>query len=331
MTLVDRYLGAVRDNLPRAQRDDIIEELEDSLRSRMEDEAAARGRPLTEAEEAAILKDFGNPMAVAARYRGDERSVTFGRRLIGPELFPTYMKVLTVNVVITLAVGAVVLVFGASIASTFPGILVPLLIQFAIVTLVFIAIDRRYVLHPDAWDPRTVSSIGSDVDVTTVDGLADQLIGPTAGGVVRITTSILEFAVTAVALTVWVSIGLPDSSGTMAAGPAWANLYVPIAVLFAVGLIGPIVTLVRPAWTRFQVASRALFDGAFLLLLAVSLAIGDWIVLGDGATVTPDLLDTVALINSAIRVSIVVTMAFTAVSLFLELRRLRQMSSQPRI
>jgi hypothetical protein len=33
MTLVDRYLGAVRDNLPRAQRDDIIEELEDSLRS----------------------------------------------------------------------------------------------------------------------------------------------------------------------------------------------------------------------------------------------------------------------------------------------------------
>jgi hypothetical protein len=37
MTLVDRYLGAVRDNLPRAQRDDIIEELEDSLRSRLED------------------------------------------------------------------------------------------------------------------------------------------------------------------------------------------------------------------------------------------------------------------------------------------------------
>ena len=109
MTLVDRYLGAVKDNLPRAQRDDIIEELEDSLRSRMEDEAATRGRPLTEAEEAAILKEFGNPMAVAARYRGDERSVTFGRRLIGPELFPTYMKVLTVNVVITLVIGAVVL------------------------------------------------------------------------------------------------------------------------------------------------------------------------------------------------------------------------------
>jgi hypothetical protein len=58
-------------------------------------------------------------------------------------------------------------------------------------------------------------------------------------------------------------------------------------------------------------------------LAAVSLAIGDWIVLGDGATVTPDLVETVALINTAIRVSIVVTMAFTAVSLVFELRRLR--------
>ena len=69
-----------------------------------EDEEATRGRPLVEAEEVAILRSFGHPMAVAARYRGDERSVTFGRRLIGPELFPTYTKVLAVNVIITLLI-----------------------------------------------------------------------------------------------------------------------------------------------------------------------------------------------------------------------------------
>ena len=78
MTLVDRYLRAVRDYLPRGQQDDIINELSDNLQSRIEDEDAARGRPLAETEEAAILKEFGHPMAVAARYRGDERSVTFG-------------------------------------------------------------------------------------------------------------------------------------------------------------------------------------------------------------------------------------------------------------
>ena len=45
MTLVDRYLRAVRDHLPRAEQDDIINELSDNLQSRMEDEAADRGHP----------------------------------------------------------------------------------------------------------------------------------------------------------------------------------------------------------------------------------------------------------------------------------------------
>ena len=107
MTLVDRYLRAVRDHLPRAEQDDIINELADNLHSRIEDEAAHRGHALDETEEAAILKEFGHPMAVAARYRGDERSVTFGRRLIGPELFPAYMKVLAVNVAMTLLIAAI--------------------------------------------------------------------------------------------------------------------------------------------------------------------------------------------------------------------------------
>ena len=87
MSLVDRYLHAVRDNLPRGQQDDIINELADSLQSRFEDDEAVRGRPLTEDEEVAILRALGHPMVVAARDRGDERSVRSGGRLIEPELF----------------------------------------------------------------------------------------------------------------------------------------------------------------------------------------------------------------------------------------------------
>ena len=143
MTLVDRYLRAVRDHLPRGQQDDIINELSDSLHSRLEDEAAARGRPLLEAEESAILKEFGHPMTVAARYRADERSVTFGRRLIGPELFPTYMQVLAVNVAITLLIAAITAIASVSIWPGVVGILIPLAIQFTIVTGIFVIIDRN--------------------------------------------------------------------------------------------------------------------------------------------------------------------------------------------
>ena len=178
MTLVDRYLRAVRDHLPRAQQDDIINELSDNLQSRIEDEAAARGRPLSEDEEAAILKEFGHPMAVAARYRGDERSVTFGRRLIGPELFPTYMKVLATNVAITLIFVAIALVAGAdALGGHLLASWCRSLSSSPIVTAIFVFIDRRWISDPDGWDPRTVTSIGPDVDVSSLDGIADQLIG----------------------------------------------------------------------------------------------------------------------------------------------------------
>ena len=48
MTLVERYVRAVRDFLPRGQQDDITNELSDSIQSRFEDDEAVRGRPLTE-------------------------------------------------------------------------------------------------------------------------------------------------------------------------------------------------------------------------------------------------------------------------------------------
>ena len=288
-----------------------------------------RGRPLTEAEEAAILKTFGNPMAVAARYRGDERSVTFGRRLIGPELFPTYMKVLTVNVVITLVIGAVILLVGGTIASTFPGILVPLLIQFAVVTIVFMAIDRRFVLHPDAWDPRTVSSIASDVDVTTIDGLADQLIGPKSAKVVRITTSILEFGLAAIITTIWISMGVPVSIGPMASGPGWNDVWLATTVLFIVSAINPLVTLFRPSWVRFRAASRAFVDVGLTVVLVWSLALGSWLVLADPATATAEDVSLVDAINSIVRVSIAVAIVIVGLSGALEIRRFRQLASEP--
>ena len=232
MTLIVRYLSAVRDHLPRGEQDDIINELSDNLRSRFEDEEAARGRPLEEEEEVAILKEFGHPMAVAARYRGDERTVTFGRRLIGPELFSIYMKVLAINVAVTVLIGLIALVAGATLWSGFAGILVPLAIQFMIVTAIFVWIDRRWVRDPDGWDPRTVNAMGPDIDVSTLDGLAVQLLGKEYTRSVSVAASVLEIGVLAIVLTVALNIGLPEQIGFMEPGPGWSAVYWPsIAVI----------------------------------------------------------------------------------------------------
>ena len=52
MDLIDRYLAAVRRQLPHDQQDDIVQELGDSLRSEAEDQETHAGRPLNEDEQA---------------------------------------------------------------------------------------------------------------------------------------------------------------------------------------------------------------------------------------------------------------------------------------
>ncbi len=161
MELLDRYLKSVRTYLPAAQKDDIIRELSENIRSQIEDKEAELGRPLKEAEIETILKAHGHPLIVAGRYRQDERSFSFGRQLIGPVLFPFYAKVLAFNLGITSVV--IVFLFTLLVVSGqpvgriagLPGVLLfQLAIQFAIITAIFVGVDRQLATHPDRWDPQ---------------------------------------------------------------------------------------------------------------------------------------------------------------------------------
>jgi len=87
MDLIESYVGAVRLFLPHEQRDDITRELREDLRSQVDDKEAELGRSLTRDEQAALLRQYGHPMLLAARYRR-------ARNLIGPVIFPIYSQVL---------------------------------------------------------------------------------------------------------------------------------------------------------------------------------------------------------------------------------------------
>jgi hypothetical protein len=326
VNLVDRYLKAVKEQLPRAQQDDIIGELSENLHAQIEDEEATRGRPLEEAEQAVILKRFGNPMVVAARYRGDTRSVSFGGRLIGPELFPTYSKVLTVNIVITILVSAVILLVGGqSLWSSAYGGFVPIVIQFVAITAIFIVADRRLTSDLGRWDPFTVGTADPSLDHGSLDGIGDHLIGPARRTTVPFATSLLDLALTALALTWLRVVGLPNEIGFVAPGPGWANLYVPLVVVTVLALIGPAVTLARPARTQFRVAARALYDAAIAVLGLISLGIGQWVVLAPSVTPTGDMASVIDAINSYVRIGVAAAVVISAFSMLLELRRLLEL------
>ena len=62
MDLLERYLSAIERALPTAQAADIKAELRDVLLSRVEDQEARLGRPLTALEMEALLVEFGHPL-----------------------------------------------------------------------------------------------------------------------------------------------------------------------------------------------------------------------------------------------------------------------------
>ena len=101
MTLLAQYLKTVAMYLPGKERADIIRELGENLQAEMDEREAELGRPLTEPEQQEFLLGHGNPMIVAGRYGGEHRTVSFGRQLIGPELFPLYIRVLLANWIIS--------------------------------------------------------------------------------------------------------------------------------------------------------------------------------------------------------------------------------------
>jgi hypothetical protein len=94
MDLVERYIQSVRSLLPKAQQDDIAEELEGAIRARIEARETELGRKLKQPEVEAILQEIGHPIAVAGRYAPQ-------RHLIGPDIYPFWWIAVKLAVVLS--------------------------------------------------------------------------------------------------------------------------------------------------------------------------------------------------------------------------------------
>jgi hypothetical protein len=101
--MINRYIYAVTQKLPQAQREDIAEELrgliEDMLEERIQD-----GKVMDK-DVVEVLKELGNPKHLAQKYRGTKKY------LIGPEFFDAYilvLKIVLISTAIAMGVGFVI-------------------------------------------------------------------------------------------------------------------------------------------------------------------------------------------------------------------------------
>lgn len=159
-TLTDRYIWAVQRSLPEDKRADIDRELRGAIADAVDAKQEA-GAGAADAERQAIL-DLGDPYRLAAGYA--DRPL----HLIGPALFPDYIRLLKVlyAIVLPIAFGGILLgqllgqhdfwgAFGSSI-----GAIISVAVHIGFwTTLVFALIERTPGYKHTAWNPDTLPQL----------------------------------------------------------------------------------------------------------------------------------------------------------------------------
>jgi hypothetical protein len=264
MELLNRYLKAVESYLPHDRPTDIIRELGEHIQAQMDEHADALGRPLTDGEQAAILKQVGNPALVAGRYHAYELSVAFGRQLIGPALFPLYARVLVLATGSMLLIRMAVAVWLSQPILDVTASFLPILaIQFGIITAVFTVAQTYLSRNPQVWD--TWNPVAPPTRVSDAE-LVSRL------------EAFLEFLLIGVVL-LWLRSDFMRAileSPAPRLPPVWDQVYGLTVTLTATGLVPPLLGLIQPQWARFRQAARVMIGIGWVAGLAYLLAVGDW-------------------------------------------------------
>lgn len=311
MDLLDRYLRQVRSALPADDRDDITRELGENLRAQLDDRADALGRPLTAVEEREVLAAFGHPLAVASRFRTDQPSVAFGRRLIGPVVWPVYLRVLLLSIGLTAAGAALSLLLDRdawSLGVAGSRIVGPVAIAFLIVTGVFAVIDRTATGAWSSWDPDQELPLpglgaGTDPGSATRSPLWKVRLG--AAG---------ELVVALIGLAFWIWFAPATFAGSpIVPGPGWTEPYPWLAVPLALTILASLSAIVAPARAVAAGLLSVAADAVLLGLVLWSLVLGEWVTPAPDAT--PEQAATVGTAEGIAAVSIAVAAVIVALSL----------------
>ncbi|MEJ6788816.1 hypothetical protein BrevBR_04635 [Brevundimonas sp. BR2-1] len=308
MDMIDRYLNAVAAQLPQDERADIVAELRDLILSRFEAKEEELGRPLTEDEQEAILREIGHPLVVAARYRKGPDS------LVGPQLFPYWLFGVKAGLLVLLAVQAIGLFIhlisgtddaGQAISHAFHGFFSSGLTLIGVAT-VAAAIFEQYDIRPKwmtQWRVRDLGAFGLSDPATwgAKVGPMEPLKAPPAPWARPRATKawpggeyLFSFIAVGMFSLWWVGVlhfpglmhvQLLGEDATVTPAPIWSTLFVPILVYALIQMSVDLNSLFRPYAVRLRALARIPIAIAGLWLTYVIFQAGHWFTLThDGET-----------------------------------------------
>jgi hypothetical protein len=307
MELLERYLWAVGRYLPDASKADTVAELRANLLEQMDARAEELGRPLTDADVAAVLKEHGKPEVVALRYLPQQS-------LIGPTVFPFYMLTLKrglpfVALISALAEGLALVSaphgsVGRTITGLAGGICYSVFLAVAILTLVFVGIEYGVRVNK-------LGSTWNTFDPFKLPAVPKQKQTGPKSFVKRVVELIVHCLWMAWIISlhwrmVWhvgsgqLGIVLPPGWGL---APVWQTFYVMLVIILSVQLVVKVVALLEdePGWLELVTDPLAVVAIAWLAFA------NEFFVAASAAVSQSDLLSANRGVGIALRIAVVIS------------------------
>ncbi|MEJ2077326.1 MAG: hypothetical protein P8020_02315 [Acidobacteriota bacterium] len=274
--LVRRYVFAVSRRLPANLREDVAKELDSLLRETIEEQSRGDIGAIDPQTTAGILKSMGSPDVVAARYSPKPNY------LIGPELYPAFMRTLRLVLMASGAFAALVVVmlsFSGSITGLWGGalkfgeVLIDCIYSFAAVAVLVFALlerlgaDKIPELSASEWDPfrlppveteAPISSFGVSLRIYAIAVLLiwfnffpqwfGMILGVSGRGLRFLSAAELGLVLPVVLINCWWVAALVKNilllrKGRMTAGIRWFEVGLGLGAVLIFGLI------LRDLWT----------------------------------------------------------------------------------
>ena len=258
MDLLDRYLQAVKFWLPDAQKQDIIAELSEDIRSQIEDKETELGRALTAVELEAILRQIGRPVLVANRYLPQQY-------LIGPLWFPIYRFVVKIVVACYLVPWILVwiglMIFNpryraahsaagwiGALGSAWAGFWLAAVIAIGTVTIVFAVLERFQAKSPflENWNPAKLPAVRDPSRI------------PRGSSILELAANIVFGSWWITAMWSPVVLDRPDVRITLA--PVWHVFFWGYLAISIANIALAGINLIRPHWTPQRAGTRLVID-----------------------------------------------------------------------
>ena len=243
MNLIDKYISEVGKHLPHKNRADIEAEIRSTLEDMLEERNQGTG-PADEATVMALLKEYGAPREVAAKYKTHQY-------LIGPRLVPIFEMVL--RIVLAVVTGASLIGLAVNLSQTglsgpefasatgrwAGGLVTGLIAAFGNIALVFAIIERtkaadEFEKEIKDWDPKELQKEQDPDEIDKADHVATIIFSALALIVFNLYPDLLSIRY--LSNGSWVT--MPALTETFFRFLPWINLMALLQIVYSSFMLG---------------------------------------------------------------------------------------------